>query len=192
MKAKKRELRLSVQEMNEEIPREEHAERSNRVADRLYDFANFVESKTILLYWSMDGEVDTRPIIRHCLDIGKIVLLPALNVKQQELVPFKIDDMDKDLREGFGGRMEPDPRRCKLVPHKFVDLGIIQGVAFDERGGRLGTGDGLYDRLIPRLPVTTRKVALALESQLVNQVPMESHDKYVDIIITEDRIIYKI
>jgi len=30
------------------------------------------------------------------------------------------------------------------------------------------------------------------EGQLVPQVPMESHDKHVDIIITERRVIYKI
>jgi 5-formyltetrahydrofolate cyclo-ligase len=31
-----------------------------------------------------------------------------------------------------------------------------------------------------------------LESQLIQQVPMGSNDKHVDIIITEERIIYKI
>ena len=56
----------------------------------------------------------------------------------------------------------------------------------------MGYGEGYYDRLMPRLPITTRKVALAFECQLVSQVPMEPHDKYVDIVITEDRVIYKI
>jgi len=40
--------------------------------------------------------------------------------------------------------------------------------------------------------MTTRKVSLAFESQIVDQVPMESHDKQVDIIVTEERVIYKI
>jgi 5-formyltetrahydrofolate cyclo-ligase len=65
-------------------------------------------------------------------------------------------------------------------------------VAVDEKGGRLGAGDGTYDRLIPQLPITTRKVSLALEDQVVPQIPAESHDKHVDIIITDKRIIYKI
>ena len=46
--------------------------------------------------------------------------------------------------------------------------------------------------LIPKLPITTRKVAVALEEQLVPLIPMESHDKFVDIIITDNRVIYKI
>ena len=73
-----------------------------------------------------------------------------------------------------------------------IDLAIIPGIAFDTRGGRIGQGEGYYDRFIPTLNITTRKVALAFECQMVPQVPMDSSDKYVDIIITEERIIYKI
>ena len=79
-----------------------------------------------------------------------------------------------------------------LAAIERIDIAIVPGVALDEKGGRIGSGEGFYDRLIPKLPVTTRKVSLAFECQIVQQVPMESHDKYVDIIITEKRIIYKI
>ena len=73
-----------------------------------------------------------------------------------------------------------------------IDIAIIPSVAVDEKGGRLGAGDGHYDRLIPQLPITTRKVSLTLEDQVVTQIPAESHDKHVDIIITNKRTIYKI
>ena len=62
----------------------------------------------------------------------------------------------------------------------------------DEKGSRIGSGNGYYDRLIPDLPITTRKVGLIFEDQILAGVPMESHDKQLDIIITEERIIYKI
>jgi len=88
--------------------------------------------------------------------------------------------------------LEPDPAVCKVVPIDFIDIAIIPGIAFDEKGGRIGTGEGYYDQLIPKLPITTRKVALTLETQLIPQVPMEPHDRFVDILITEKRIIYKI
>jgi 5-formyltetrahydrofolate cyclo-ligase len=88
--------------------------------------------------------------------------------------------------------LEPNPARCKLVPIEHIDIAIIPGIAFDEKGGRIGSGKGYYDRMIPDLAITTRKVALAFEEQVVQQIPMESHDKHVDIIITDERIIYKI
>ena len=105
---------------------------------------------------------------------------------------MKVDTFDQDLKIGPRGVLEPDADRCKIVPMDKVDIAIIPGLAFDEKGGRIGTGKGYYDRLIPRLAITTRKVALTFEEQIVQQVPMESHDKYVDIIITDKRIIYKI
>ena len=46
--------------------------------------------------------------------------------------------------------------------------------------------------MIPELSITTRKVVLAFEEQIIAQVPIESHDKHIDIIITDKRIIYKI
>jgi 5-formyltetrahydrofolate cyclo-ligase len=45
---------------------------------------------------------------------------------------------------------------------------------------------------MPELPITTRKVGLVYEQQIVPLIPLESHDKYVDIVITQDRVIYKI
>jgi len=105
---------------------------------------------------------------------------------------MKVDKLDTYLRLGGRGILEPDPKRCKIVPIDSLDIAIIPGIAFDEKGGRIGSGDGYYDRMIPKLPITTRKVALSLECQIFPQIPMESHDKYIDIIITDKRVIYKI
>jgi len=105
---------------------------------------------------------------------------------------FKVDNPDTDLMPGPRGILEPDSSRCNLVPIECIDIAIIPGVAFDEKGGRIGSGNGYYDRFIPKLSITTRKVALTFENQIIPQIQMESHDKYVDIIITEERIIYKI
>ncbi|HAR33493.1 MAG TPA: 5-formyltetrahydrofolate cyclo-ligase, partial [Desulfobacter sp.] len=43
-----------------------------------------------------------------------------------------------------------------------------------------------------KLPETCRKVALAYEEQIVDQIQMESRKYTVDIIITDARVIYKI
>ena len=192
VKIRKRELRAEIQEKSEALPDSEYLERCGRITERLLDFANFVEAKTVLLFHSMEREPDTMPIIRQCYDMGKVVVLPTTHPKRQELVTFKVDNPARELIKGASGRLEPDPRKCKPVPLRFVDLAIVPGLVFDERGGRIGSGFGRWDRLIPNLPPTTRKVSLALEIQIVPQVPMEPHDRYVDILITEERVIYKI
>jgi 5-formyltetrahydrofolate cyclo-ligase len=90
------------------------------------------------------------------------------------------------------GTVIPDKSRCKAVPIDCIDIAIIPGQVFDEKGGRIGTHGGFYNKLIGKLPITTRKVSLAFEKQIVPQVPMESGDRFVDIIISDRRIIYKI
>ena len=69
---------------------------------------------------------------------------------------------------------------------------IIPGLAFDDKGGRIGFGNNFYNKLITKLPETCRKVSLAYEEQIVDQIQMESRKFTVDIIITDKRVIYKI
>jgi 5-formyltetrahydrofolate cyclo-ligase len=168
------------------------AEKLTGIENRLFEFANFLEANIVLLYINNTSEVNTLKIIERCLNHKKIVILPAFDTKKYDMKLMKIDDMDADLISGPRGILEPDPSRCNIVPIECIDIAIIPGIAFDEKGGRIGSGDGYYDRLIPNLSVTTRKVALSFENQIVSQIQMESHDRYVDIIITEERIIYKI
>jgi 5-formyltetrahydrofolate cyclo-ligase len=118
--------------------------------------------------------------------------LPAFDSERLKVTTLKVDHPDKDLLPGPRGVAQPNPARCKPVPLQKIDIAIIPGVAFDEKGARIGSGHGYYDRFIPDLPATTRKVALAFEEQIIPQAPTESHDKHVDIIITDKRIIYKI
>jgi 5-formyltetrahydrofolate cyclo-ligase len=168
------------------------AEKIKAIEDRLFEFANFLEAKIALLYVNSDYEVQTKNIIKRSYEYRKVVVLPAFNPEQFSIKLLKVDKPRKELKPGPRGVLEPDAKKCKIVPIERIDIAIIPGLAFDEKGGRIGTGKGYYDRLIPRLTITTRKVALTLEEQIIPQVPMESHDKHVDIIITDQRIIYKI
>jgi 5-formyltetrahydrofolate cyclo-ligase len=168
------------------------AEKTSLIENRLFDFANFIEAKIALLYVDNQNEVRSAGIIRRAFDHNKIVVIPLVKTETKKFKLFKIDHFERDLKPGPNGILQPDPEKCRTVPIDCIDIAIIPGVAFDEKGGRIGLGVGYYDRLIPHLPVTTRKVALALDIQIIPQVPIESHDKHVDIIITDKRIIYKI
>ena len=190
--AAKIQIRDDITKMISALSEGKIAEKTKAIEDRLFEFANFLESKVALLYMNSDYEVRTDNIIKRSYNYNKIVVLPAFDPQQFKMKLMKVDAFDQDLKPGPRGVLEPDADRCKIVPMDKVDIAIIPGLAFDEKGGRIGTGKGYYDRLIPRLAITTRKVALTFEEQIVQQVPMESHDKYVDIIITDKRIIYKI
>lgn len=192
IKEKKRELREHVATALGEIPEKKLAEKQRTIENKLFEFANFLEAKIALLYLNENLEINTHRIIERSLVLNKIVVLPFTKTDQPQKHLFKIDDITQDIIPNSEGKMVVDTSRCKKVPIDCIDIAIVPGLAFDEKGGRIGPGDGFYDLLIPKLPATARKVSIALEEQLVTQVPMESHDKYVDIIITDSRIIYKI
>ena len=190
--AAKIQIREEISQLMSALSEDQIAEKTRAIESRLFEFANFLESKIALLYVNGDNEVQTESIIKRSYGYNKIVVLPAFDPEKFEMNLMKVDHFSKDLVTGARSVLEPDADRCKTVPMERIDIAIIPGWAFDEKGGRIGSGKGYYDRLIPKLAITTRKVALTLEEQIVPQVPMESHDKHVDIIITDKRIIYKI
>ncbi|WP_054029330.1 5-formyltetrahydrofolate cyclo-ligase [Desulfatitalea tepidiphila] len=192
IREKKQDIRNEVARKISALSADEVTQRTRAIENRLFEFANFLESRIVLLYTPAPNEVDTLEIIRRSYLYGKIIVLPAFDPNSRSMRLFKVDDLNRDLAQGTRGNLEPNPKRCKSVPIDCLDIAIIPGVAMDEKGGRVGQGNGYYDRLIPDLPITTRKVGLVYELQIVSSVPLESHDKHVDIVITEDRVIYKI
>jgi 5-formyltetrahydrofolate cyclo-ligase len=188
----KRELRDKIDATLRALPEEERRLKISEIETRLFDFANFLEARIVLLYVADKNEVDTRNILSRTFDYGKIIVLPIFGTEKKKVRLLKVDDPHRDLVVGPNALPEPNPDRCREVPMECIDIAVIPCIAVDEKGGRLGAGDGHYDRLIPQLPITTRKVALSLEDQIVPQIPTESHDKHVDIIITDKRTIYKI
>ena len=188
----KQALRDKVAEAIDALDDQARRQKVDIIQERLFDFANYLEARIVLLYVNAPNEIPTMEIIQQTGNIGKIVVLPAFDVQKSGIKIMKIDNPQRDLIMGPRQILEPNPQYSRQVPLECIDIAIIPAIALDEKGGRLGAGDGYYDRLIPKLPITTRKVALALEEQVFQQVPMESHDKYVDIIITDRRVIYKI
>ena len=192
LKLKKQEIRNQVEEKLDALSKKEIMKKYGVIEEQLFDFANFREAEVTLLYINQPHEVDSANILKRCSESAKHVVLPLFMGENNGTKLYKISDIEKDLKPGPNNILEPDPDRCKPVPIVNVDIAIIPGIAFDEKGGRLGIGNGRYDRIISKLPATARKVACATEDQMTQLIPMESHDKYVDIIITDKRIIYKI
>jgi 5-formyltetrahydrofolate cyclo-ligase len=192
LKEKKQDLRKKIEKKLSALSKEDVRKKLKRIENQLFEFPNFIEAGMTLLYLSRPNEVDSRQIFKQCKQAAKEIVLPYFNSSANGVQFYKVNDINADLKSGPGNILGPDPERCKLVNIGDIDIAIIPGMAFDEKGARLGDGSGQYDRFISRLPATARKVAVALEEQITSSVPMESHDKYVDIIITDKRIIYKI
>lgn len=160
---------------------------SKKIYQRLIKTKEYNNAKTIMFYVSKDNEVETRFMIEGTIKRNKKICVPKTDRINYRLYPIMIKDIDKDLELGNFGLHEPRLDRRKMVPITKIDLIITPGIAFDRDGYRLGWGKGYYDRFLEntgRIP----KIGLAFDFQVVPQLPRDSHDIPVDMVITEKRI----
>ena len=191
-KDSKKSILTEISERLAAFSSEEMAKKQEIIEEKLLEFANFLEAELALLYVRRASELATDKILRISLAARKGIVLPAFSESKHAISLFRINDLDADLKKSSSDRMEPNPDTCKKISLEDIDIAVIPGLAFDEKGGRIGFGEGFYNRLIAKLPETTRKIAIAFEEQIVEHVPMDSRKHNLDIIITDQRTIYKI
>ena len=75
----------------------------------------------------------------------------------------------------------------KYISINEIDLVIVPGIGFDQKGNRIGHGEGFYDRLLKN--TNALAIALAYEFQIIKNISIDKYDIPVDIIITEKRVI---
>jgi len=141
----------------------------------------FHQAKTVLLYYSLKDEVNTHFFIEKWGE-RKTILLPVVD---GEKLLLKIYKNNNDLKIGAFGIKEPIGKI--FSDYEKIDLAIIPGVSFDEKGNRLGRGKGYYDRLLPNIKAF--KIGVCFDFQVNCKIPTESHDTKMDMIITEKGIL---
>jgi len=180
-------LRKEMLSRRDRIPPEVRGVKNRLILANVETLEEFISSKVIFTFASFRSEVDTTGIIRLAFSSGKRVVLPR--VEGQDLGLFEIRDL-AELAPGYMKIPEPsgltDERRVGI---NDVDAVIIPGAAFDVRGNRIGYGGGYYDRLLAGLRKSVVVIAPAYEEQIVEAVPTDEHDKKVNILVTDRRVI---
>jgi 5-formyltetrahydrofolate cyclo-ligase len=182
-------IRREVLGRRDAMSQDDRRKKSELIAARLSDEPEYKGASTVLFYVNFRSEVQTRGLLEAALKSGKRVVVPKVDRKAHELKLFEITDPGRDLESGYMGIYEPVEAAARPADSAEIDLVVLPGVGFDLKGRRLGYGGGYYDRLIARLNPGTHLVALAFELQMCDAIPAEEHDKPVDKIITETRVI---
>ena len=183
-------LRAQVLDRRDMLTDMERREKSERIAQALVSSETLASSNSIFIYVSFRSEVETLPIIHLLLEMGKKVSVPLTRVEQKRLDIVMLEDPNRDLAPGYCNIPEPtaEVAAARSIPAEELDLIILPGSVFDERGGRFGYGGGYYDRLLAQIPSAGR-CGLAYELQMVKKLVLEPHDQILDSIITEQRVI---
>ncbi len=155
--------------------------KSKIIIEQLASLEEFIQSNSILFYYSSSSEVSTKEVIVRLLLTDKDIYLPSTRESNVTLINKNTAFIERipDILE---------PKFPSNILPSTIDLAILPGLAFDRRGYRLGYGGGWYDKVLEKLNVTTI-IGLCFHEQLVSRLPTEGHDKPVDIIVTDTEVI---
>lgn len=169
---------------------------SAQAVERLLALAGYQQARTVMWYIDCRSELRTRQALPTALANSQRIVVPYCTVDEQganKLGLWWLESMD-ELIVGKWKILEPPQNRWgepgKEVPPQELDLVIVPGVGFSRAGGRMGNGQGYYDRLLAAVRPDCRLIGLCYESQLFDDLVVSEHDVFMDQVVTE-RAVYQ-
>ena len=178
----KKDLRKHFKEMRMGLSADYRQNLDNEIISRLLCSEVYSDAELILTYVSVSPEINTLGLINAAFANGKKVAVPLCTGGNN--LKFYIIKSTDDLKKGKYGLSEPDTSKCKEAVITDKTLCVVPGLSFDAKGYRLGRGGGYYDRFLENFKGTS--VGLCYASFLRLELPAQSFDKSVDIIVTEN------
>lgn len=200
MKTEKLNLRERIKQTLKEQNEDKHYcnFQSQKALIELYNFDLFKEASCVLSFVSYGTEIKTNQLLDIILNENKMLCLPRTENEKMEFYYINSDeDFSEQTEIGEYGITVPKSNQDKLDINSIPDktLIIIPGLAFDERGNRLGKGKGYYDKFLAELLSTSEKekilgiVGYCYDFQIIDKVITEPNDIPVDYIISDKRIV---
>lgn len=183
-------LRKSILAVRDALASEDVRRASLRAAALVEGLDPWRSAREVLVYFAFRGEMDAAPLLEHLLSRGTRVLAPRCRPGETGVLDVACISCLSELAPGAYGILEPHPDHCPPLAAFAPDVALIPAVAFDRKGGRLGFGQGYYDRLLagPEFE-STYLIGLAHEFQVVEHLPLDPWDRPVHAVVTQSEVI---
>ncbi|WP_307675401.1 5-formyltetrahydrofolate cyclo-ligase [Streptomyces sp. V4I2] len=182
-------LRQEILAVRNTLTADDVREAAVALAGRALELPELARARTVAAYVSVGSEPGTLALLDALRARGVRVLLPAL-LPDNDLDWGAYTGEGSLARVQHGGKMalfEPTGQRLGPDAVALADAVLLPGLAVDARGMRLGRGGGSYDRVLARLErvgMHPALVVLLYDSEVVERVPAEAHDRPVDAVVT--------
>jgi 5-formyltetrahydrofolate cyclo-ligase len=143
------------------------------------------EGAIVGLYHALASEAPTRSYAKWFAENGRRIALPWYADRGAEM-RFRVwrdPFADDGLESGPLGHFQPEADVEEVVPGAVM----VPLLAFTADGNRLGQGGGHYDRWLDAHPSATA-IGMAWDSQLVDALPLEPHDRRLHAVVTPTRL----
>ena len=184
----KNEIRKQTLTLRMALCPEEVSLKSSLITEKILSLEEYRRANVIMTYLDFRNEVKTGELIQKTMKMGKKIAVPSTDLKNIRLTPSLLLAYPDDLFPGTWGIPEPAPGRFRPVESGEIDIVIVPGVAFDEKGNRIGYGMGFFDRFLNETDAFS--IAPVFEMQIRPAFSPGTHDHPVDCLVTEERVIY--
>lgn len=185
----RQDIRQHVRHLRRNLTAEQQEQAADLLAEHAINFAPISNAQRIALFLSVDGELNTRPLIAKLWQQKKQVYLPVLHPFSPGNLIFLRYTPDTPLSPNKLRIPEPPLDITRMATLDQLDVIMVPLVAFDHSGQRLGMGKGFYDRTLQNwqqhgvLPI-----GIAHDCQCVEALPVAAWDVPLPAVMTPSKL----
>jgi 5-formyltetrahydrofolate cyclo-ligase len=173
----KQTLRRQIREQKRAMTEAQIVAASEKLGELFAAAELYRQAKTIYGYLPYNQEVRTVPMLQQAVADGKRVAVPKCYGDEMRFI--YLEDLSQ-VASGYCGI--PEPIADEPVADDPTALVLMPGLAFTERGDRMGYGGGFYDKFLAAEP-NHPTLALCYAFQMVDFIPTEEYDIPVDCVL---------
>ena len=203
----KNRLRSRLRKLRDRLGEQMREQASTRMNDglkreldrlRLSKNRHMREPLIIFSYLSYGSEASTAFLFEEGWKQGDVLLAPKVLADPPRMELRRVTSRE-DIEPGVWGIPEPKASCEVFHPENWpdLDLVLVPGLGYDLQGGRIGYGGGYYDRFAEQLEMKCAErskrplmAALVLPGQLEADIPMDSLDLRLNLLITPEGILH--
>ena len=178
-------IRTEVRQRRKQLTQQQQQVFALQATQRIASHPKVQQAKTLSVFLSFDGELDTAPLIDRLWQDGKKLCLPVLHPFTEGHLLFLNYRPDSKLVRNRLNILEPELDVREILPLDQLDIILTPLVAFDSAGQRLGMGGGFYDRTLQHWREKgPYPIGIAHDCQQVDTLPTEEWDIPLPEILT--------
>lgn len=172
---KKEFLRKKYKEKRDNIKNK--VTKDNLIYQKVINNKDILSSKTLLIYISINSEVDTIKIINYFLYAKNIAVPKIIDNNMYFCYITNLNDLTS------GKYNIPEPTNENIVTDFDNAICIVPGICYDKENYRVGYGKGYYDRFLSKNKIKT--IGLCYKECMIEKIDNDKYDYKIDEVITD-------
>ena len=172
---KKEFLRKKYKEKRDNIKNK--VTKDNLIYQKVINNKDILSSKTLLIYISINSEVDTIKIINYFLNTKNIAVPKIIDNNMYFCYITNLNDLTP------GKYNIPEPTNENIVTDFDNAICIVPGICYDKKNYRVGYGKGYYDKFLSKNKIKT--IGLCYKECMIEKIDNDKYDYKIDEVITD-------